>query len=75
MQWKSHMKEFWSRDQFLDIKIMLILNSANNPVALVCFILKINLCENLQKQQMKLAPSQWQIYGGFKVFTETPFEK
>ena len=66
------MKEFWSCDQFLDIKIMLILNSANNPVALVCFILKINLCEILQKQQNEISTFPVADLWGFQGFHGNP---
>ena len=33
---------------------------SNNKLALVCFVLKVNLCENHQKQQ-KEAPSYFEL--------------
>ena len=43
----SHVTTFWI------VKIVLIVTAANIPIkklALVCFILKVNLCKNLKKQ-------------------------
>ena len=40
----GHVITFWI---FTYVKIVLILTAASNPIALVCFILKVNLCENL----------------------------
>ena len=44
---------------FLCVKLMLMPNATNNP-ALVCFILKVSLCGNHQKQQ-KEAPSYFEL--------------
>ena len=64
------MKGFWLCDYFLDIYIIYVkivhtkcCKQFNNKLALVCIILKVNLCENLQKQQNE-APSyfEWKPY-------------
>ena len=49
----GHMTTFWIyfhsvSCNYADIECY---KQSNNKLALVCFILKVNLCENLQKQQ------------------------